>query len=694
MNATPPSEINLLVDIQKNTLYRVLAIVYLVMWFAMIFGNSVSDHVPRPLMMLAIGVMAVCGLSFWLSQRHLMLARYTLVLGLWLSIMVGTRTANYAVWYYLFLIVVLIASNLTNLLTQVLIAIGSSAFILLTPCPAEHVWGSILVTWTGLVTSYSTFQGLVQAFDTSYHYQEYAVEQMKRARDQRAELARLTQVLQTSQDSLQRLNIQLRHARNVAEEARQLKAQFAANVSHELRTPINLIVGFSELIATAPETYGVPLPSAYRADIQAIYRNAKHLQSLINDILDISQLEAAQLAIIKEDIDARVVIEEAIQIARSLIENKKLRFFVDVSPHLPVIRMDRVRIRQVILNLLANAARFTDAGSVTLRAACDEKHLTISVIDTGLGISSDKQDRVFEEFYQIERQLSATKGGTGLGLALSRQFVSLHQGRIWVESEGIPGKGSTFSFTLPLADTSSYFAVPTSGPSPKEETKQVRHSIIWDEDPAIIQLFRGYIRKHPVAEARSLAEAVQQISTLRPLAVICDQNTDTAQLEEHLLTVSPEITLIKCPMPSSKRVIQALGLADYLVKPISRQALLNALKRLEPPVRTILVIDDDRDILRMISRFLQTSSAEYNVQLASSGLNGLQCMRQDKPDVVITDIMMPDLDGLMLMQQMKADTGSEKYSCDSRVRARNGGYDSAPCSRQYHSHQTGRFSAY
>ena len=112
----------------------------------------------------------------------------------------------------------------------------------------------------------------------------------------------------------------------------------------------------------------------------------------------------------------------------------------------------------MILNLLANAARFTDGGSVTLQAACDEKYLTIRVTDTGLGIPADKQDRVFEEFYQVERQLSATKGGTGLGLALSRQFVSLHQGKIWVESEGIPGKGSTFSFTLPLADLSSYFA--------------------------------------------------------------------------------------------------------------------------------------------------------------------------------------------------------------------------------------------
>jgi CheY-like chemotaxis protein len=318
--------------------------------------------------------------------------------------------------------------------------------------------------------------------------------------------------------------------------------------------------------------------------------------------------------------------------------------------------MDRVRIRQVILNLLANAARFTDAGSVTLRAACDEKYLTISVIDTGLGIPADKQDRVFEEFYQVERQFSTTKGGTGLGLALSRQFVTLHQGTIWVESEGLPGRGSRFSFTLPLADISSYYADPTFGHAPVEDTQQqVRHVIIWDEDPAIIQLFRGYVRKHPVSEARSLAEAMQLVSTLRPMAVICDENTNTTLLEQHLLTVSPEITLIKCPMPSSKRVIQNLGLADYLVKPISRQALLNALKRLDLPIRTVLVIDDDRDILRMISRFLQTSSADYIVQLASSGLIGLQCMRQDKPDVVITDIMMPDLDGLMLRQQMKTD---------------------------------------
>lgn len=647
---------NVLIDIQRSTLNFIVAVMFLAVWMITIFITPLAGDATHQLMLLGAGIIVLCGLTAWFSQSHFRLAVYMFILGVWGGMALTAQLLAQPVVLYFFAAIVLIASSLVPLVMQIGLAVGSTLFIVFFPpfqVSSEDAVGAILLVWVSLITSYIVSRGLLQVLNMTHHYQAYAVQQMEKARDQRAELARVAQALHQSEETLQRLNIQLRAAYTSAEEARRLKAQFAANVSHELRTPINLIVGFSEVMATASEAYGVPLPLAYRADIQAIYRNATHLQSLINDILDISQLEAAQLAIVKEETDPRQVIDEAVRIAHSMIQNKGLAFRLELPDQLPILRLDRTRIRQVLLNLLANAVRFTDQGSITVQAVPSEKEVMISIRDTGVGIPAEQLDRVFDEFHQLDANLSRKRGGTGLGLSLSRQFIGQHGGRMGVESEGIPGKGSTFYFTLPIMEPS---LLPIQGSRPHPQSKeQARQVIICEDDPAIVQLFRGYTRRHTVQEASTMDELESLVSEVQPTAVICGSHTDSTALSNYLAETSPETALIMCPMPSRRHAARILGLIDYLVKPISRGRLLDVLDSIEGPVHKVLMIDDERDMLRMYQRFLQSTPRDYTVLTACSGLDGLSLIRSERPDAVILDIMMPDLDGFGVLQIMRAD---------------------------------------
>ncbi len=279
-------------------------------------------------------------------------------------------------------------------------------------------WKVLVVFRPGRLISFCSLiitSNFYKTLNIAWNYQNYAIEQMESAREHRGELMQLTKMLQQTTQELERANVQLRHARNLAEEARRLKALFAANVSHELRTPINLIVGFTEMMVKSPQIYEVPLPSSYWNDIYTVYRSAKHLQNLINDVLDISQITAGQMAVVKEQVDPCSVIIEAANMVRVLIESKGLEFKTIIPDSLPILLIDQTRIRQIILNLLNNAVRFTERGNITLQVIVDATHLKIRVADTGTGIPPEDLERVFEEFHQLDSSLSKPHGGTGLG---------------------------------------------------------------------------------------------------------------------------------------------------------------------------------------------------------------------------------------------------------------------------------------
>ena len=227
-------------------------------------------------------------------------------------------------------------------------------------------------------------------------------------------------------------------------EASQHKSQFLANMSHELRTPLNAILGYAELILD--NVYG-DTPEKMREVLDRIQRNGRHLLGLINDVLDLSKIEAGQLNLSLADYSLKEVVQSVYSAVEALAKEKHIALKVEVPPHLPAARGDERKLTQVLLNLVGNAIKFTDTGEVAIKAFAANGSFTVAVRDTGPGIAEPEQAKIFEEFQQADSSITKKKGGTGLGLAIAKRIVELHGGRIWVKSS--PGQGSTFSFTLP-----------------------------------------------------------------------------------------------------------------------------------------------------------------------------------------------------------------------------------------------------
>ncbi len=637
-------------------------------WLIYATAYILVSWMPPSHFVLAALVMLVSLSSRWLGRMSLALGSFALLFGLFGVDLLATLAFRVPFAPYLLSVLVLIALPLCGMASAMGVAAVGTVFLAAVSRQVGEEWGDltlpIAMIWLSLGASWLTYQ----RFDTVVKWAWSSFQEARRGLEEtqahRAELAKLYKELDEAYYRLDRLNHELIRARDEAEAARRAKAQFAANISHELRTPINLIVGFTELMLTAPETYGgSSLPSAYLSDLNAVYRSARHLQGLIEDVLDLSQLEAKRMAIVKERTDLTELIREAVEIARPLIERKKLTLNVILPADLPCLTLDRLRIRQVILNLLNNAVRFTDSGTITVRATVASEQVVVSVADTGIGILPTEMPHIFKEFQRLERPPTQRPGGVGLGLALSKQFILLHDGRIWAESEGIPGKGSIFAFALPLE--------PDMTPKPShlhktsiehmESAGRVRLAVM-TSDRAVARLFQRHITGCQILSATDWEELTCLVEQARPQAVIADlaevgpdwDSLQKCQADLSARLSGTDIPLIACSFPSGRKAGLALGAAEYLVKPITREVLLTAIERVNPSARRILLVDDDRDMVRMMTRMLKTTSRRYDVNHAYGGYGALQRMQDSRPDLVVLDLLMPDMDGFAVLQYMQA----------------------------------------
>ncbi|HIP95707.1 MAG TPA: GAF domain-containing protein, partial [Anaerolineae bacterium] len=404
-------------------------------------------------------------------------------------------------------------------------------------------------------------------------------------------------------EQLAAANTQLEEAMKQALEADRLKSEFLANMSHELRTPLNAIIGFSEVIL---EGIDGPLTETQEMDLTAIHEAGKHLLGLINDILDLAKIEAGRMELHQERINLGEIISVVLSTASALVRDKKVALVSEVEPGMPPVFADPQRVRQILLNLVSNAIKFTDKGSVTVRAEADDENVTISVTDTGIGIRAEDIPLIFEEFRQVDGSTTRKYGGTGLGLPISKRLVELHGGRMWVESE--VGTGSTFSFTLPLwkADHS----LPSS--ATEDEQPASKLVLVVDDDPQVIALFRRYLERegYRVIGVQEGKRAIEQARILRPFAITLDlmlPGMDGWQILRKLKAdpQTADIPVIICSIVDDSCQGFTLGAADYLVKPISGERLLRALARANGPGRKILIVDDDPDYVRVLRAMLQ-----------------------------------------------------------------------------------------
>ncbi len=608
-------------------------------------------------------VFSLMGVAAWLSYRfsehHLKLAVFVYLFSLIIVVTIIVLAFQNPALLYLYMPVLIITTALTHRPV-----IWGSAFIIIVLILAinklfpaiqssDTVLPIVFILLTALV-SYVNSLRLFTALGWAFSMTEQARNNADEARDHRAEVKRILKSLDEAYVRLKHSNQALILAQEAAEKAYRFKAEFVANVSHELRTPLNLIVGFSKMMATAPESYaGVLLPKEYRGDMMALYRSARHLSALIDDVLDLSQIEAGSMPLVKELASLEEVIREAVEIVHGLVQARGLNLEIDLPRTLPSVPIDRTRIRQVILNLLTNATRFTDRGFIRVQARREEQKLTVTVTDSGRGISQEKIAEAFEAFKQVED--SRSYEGSGLGLAVSKRFVDLHGGTMWIDSK--LGHGTTIGFSLPipnekhLARYTDFNYRPLLSGHLEEPTVLVLH-----DDTRILSLLKRYVGGYQFALADSAAKALEMSRDTFPAAVVADTNwSNHFHLQPQALNLPSHIPLITCPLPSLLRLGSLVGAVDYLIKPVTEEDLQTALGRLPTPPQTILIVDDDPNIIRLFSRMLKVSASPLRILEAFGGQEGIEIARRELPDVMLLDLSMPDLSGYAVLKEVAND---------------------------------------
>ena len=437
-------------------------------------------------------------------------------------------------------------------------------------------------------------------------------------------------------------------------EVDRLKTQFLANMSHELRTPLNSIIGFSRVILKGIDG---PVTDVQQQDLNAIHSAGQHLLGLINDILDVSKIEAGKMELAFEDVNMVELINSVLATMQGLVKDKPITLVRHVPPELPTVRADAMRIRQVMINLLSNAAKFTDQGEIGVEAALQAgpsggQELRVGVTDTGPGISTEDQAKLFQPFSQVDDSPTRRTGGSGLGLSISRHLVQMHGGRIGVESE--PGKGSTFYFTLPLAQPVAQ----------QEHAPAGKLVLAIDDDPQVVGLYERYLSSngYDVVPLLDPSRAVEQVKQLRPYAVLLDIRMPGMDGWQVLRALKADPTarttpVILCSILEDAQQGLGLGADDYLLKPVSEQDLAHALDRLgeASAARRVLIVDDEPDELRRITDMLRGEDGFVPLP-AIGGPRGWDLLRVGAlPAAVLLDLAMPDLDGIQFLENMRSD---------------------------------------
>jgi signal transduction histidine kinase/CheY-like chemotaxis protein len=612
-------------------------------------------------------------LVWYLHNKSYVVATWTLVIGLVAVDLLLVSWAHVPAALTLLALPVGLAALFAGLpaglavagICTVLLAGAPSALLgsdwLLRGIAVLQVWGTVGLT--GLVV-----RPLVTVAEWSWSSYQRSRTLLDQARDYQAQLKQTLEDLASANVQLARLNEFAQAMRQEAEEARHTKERFVANVSHELRTPLNMVIGFAELISTSPESYASDLPPALLADLQVILRNSRHLSTLIDDVLDLSQIEAGRMAITKERVDFAELVA-AVQIAVSpLFAAKGLYLHVDVEQALPPVLCDSTRIREVILNLLSNATRFTEQGGVQLGVSIERGDILVKVADTGPGIAPDALSRLFQPFEQADGSIRRKHGGSGLGLSISRSFVELHGGRMWMEST--PGSGSTVFFRLPIGPPDPLQSGSLRWINPEWEFRQrsrptlaprpvVRpRLVIMETGDTLTRMLQRYLDGVDLVPVRDFAQAAADLAST-PAEGLIINDASLPQVLQRLTveTVAPPgIPTIVCSMPETPDVAQAMGASAYLVKPISQERLLGTLDGLHLRGKTILIVDDEPEALQLFMRMLASTRRGYRLITASNGQEALRILRRQKPALILLDLIMPEMDGFRVLAECSHDS--------------------------------------
>ncbi len=494
-------------------------------------------------------------------------------------------------------------------------------------------------------------------------YQQRAL-QMEIIRQQNEDLDRLAQELAVAKRNEEE------RARE-AEAAVRLKSEFLANFSHEIRTPLNGIIGYCDLLMREE---GQRLTAHGRRDLNVVKTNAKTLLALINDILDLSKIEAGRVEVVTELVDVQELAEECLATVKEYLKGKDVALTTHIDPSVRTLRSDALKLRQIMLNLLSNAAKFTDAGEVALNLVPAGNEVLMTVEDTGVGIPSDQLPFIFEKFRQVDGSTTRKVGGTGLGLAIVRELSRVLGGNVSVTST--LGRGTTFTVRMPTAVENSDTVLPhlERGVPVSEVAQHVGAMaqpggtvLVVDDDPLTQQLVSGQLEPagFKVVVAEDGIAALKRARELRPQAILLDIHLPKLDGWSVLSQLKSEPSLAGIPVILISVEEQrargfSLGACEYLVKPVEPDRLVEVVQRSlsqstgsATSVGEVLVVDDDSATRELVSRNLRR--AGFSTTEARSGEDALLKARVSPPALVVLDLMMPNLDGFEVLRRLRAE---------------------------------------
>lgn len=479
---------------------------------------------------------------------------------------------------------------------------------------------------------------------------------MQKRREAERLRAEMLQQEKQARAALELKNRELEKAMEAAESANRTKSQFLATMSHELRTPLNAILGYSEMLEEELEDRKDVIP-----DLKKIHSAGKHLLGLINDVLDLSKIEAGKMTIFPENFDIATTVQEIARTVEPLVTKNGNRLVVTIAPELGSMFSDLTKVRQTLFNLLSNAAKFTENGTVSI-AVSDlpgSSLIQFTIADSGIGMTEEQIGKLFQAFSQADASTSRKYGGTGLGLALSRNFCRLLGGDIEVRSE--QGKGSVFTVRLPRRISAAGMSeVVAAGVGAAAPTKDRPHVLVIDDDPAVRELMNRHLMKegYAVSLAASGEQGLELARARKPDIITVDIIMPGQDGWSVLNSLKADkglqnIPVVLVSMLDEKPLGFSLGAADYIVKPIDWERLSGTLQKLraELPSNEVLIVEDDAAMRDMLTRQLEKQT--WSVRAAENGRVALEVLKTHTPGIVLLDLMMPEMDGFAFLEEFR-----------------------------------------